>query len=86
MSRYELAEFEKELREMDKMDDGEEEEVMELTEQDKDDPAYRLFMQKMHGLVKLRHGVIKRYFEKNKYRRAARNEIVQAAEETEVAI
>ena len=41
---------------------------------------------KMKQLMKLRHGVIKSYFEKNKYKKAYRNEIIQAAEESEVAI
>jgi len=36
--------------------------------------------------MKLRHGVIKSYFEKNKYRKQNRNEIIEAAEESEVAI
>ena len=43
-------------------------------------------MVKMKQLMKLRHGVIKSYFEKNKYKKASRNEIIQAAEESEVAI
>ncbi len=40
----------------------------------------------MKTLAKLRHGVIKRYFEKHKYRRNHRNEIIEAAEETEEAM
>jgi len=40
----------------------------------------------MGQLCKLRHGVIKAYFEKHKYKRTSRNEIVEAAEASEVAI
>lgn len=40
----------------------------------------------MKQLMKLRHGVIKSYFEKNKYKKASRNEIIEAAEETEVVL
>lgn len=40
----------------------------------------------MQKLCRLRHGVIKRYFEKNKYKKNSRNEIIEAAEESEIAI
>jgi hypothetical protein len=47
---------------------------------------YQKMLVKMKQLMKLRHGVIKSYFEKNKYKKASRNEIIEAAEETEVVI
>lgn len=47
---------------------------------------YHKMLAKMKKLMVLRHGVIKDYFEKNKYRKASRNEIIEAAEESEVAI
>lgn len=85
MSRYEIAELEKELRDINEVDDetiADEADFKELQA----NPEYRRFIQKMKTLAKLRHGVIKRYFEQHKYKRNHRNEIIEAAEETEVAI
>ena len=82
MSRYEIAELEQELRDIQEGDED-----IELEADDykllKKNPEYRKFIEKMKILAKLRHGVIKRYFEKHKYRRNHRNEIIEAAEETE---
>lgn len=52
----------------------------------KKDPDYHVYMNKMRQLTKVRNGIIKRYFDKHKYKRSSRNEIIEAAEETEVAI
>ena len=86
MSRYELAELEAEMRAMadgaEEEEDPTEAEIQEL----KKDPMYHKMLAKMKKLMVLRHGVIKDYFEKNKYRKASRNEIIEAAEESEVAI
>lgn len=49
-------------------------------------PEYRRFLAKVKILQKMRHGVIKRYFEKFKYRKNHRNEIIQQAEETEESL
>jgi len=48
-------------------------------------PEYKRMTQMLIVLQKMRHGVIKRYFDKYKYRKNHRNEIIQAAEETENA-
>ena len=85
MSRYELAELEEEMRRI--AEAGEEEEIpdeLDIAEMKKD-PLYRRYMEKMERLQRLRHGVIKRYFEKNKYKKTNRNEIIEAAEKTEGA-
>ena len=78
MSRYEIAELEQELRDIQEGDED-----IELEADDykllKKNPEYRKFIEKMKILAKLRHGVIKRYFEKHKYRRNHRNEIIEAA-------
>jgi len=77
MSRYEIAELEHELKTMNDPD-VEEDEVDESVKVEElmKDPEYRKFMEEMQRLCKLRHGVIKRYFEKNKYKKNARNEII----------
>lgn len=86
MSRYEIAELEQELRAIDAAEDDEEEE--ETTTEElaalRKDPEYRKYLQKLKQLQKLRHGVIKRYFDKFKYKRAHRNEIIESAEESEL--
>jgi len=76
MSRYEIAELEQELREINdpEFSDGEENEM--TSAELKKDPEHRKFIEQMKKLCKLRHGVIKRYFEKNKYKKTSRNEIV----------
>jgi len=86
MSRYELAELEADLRQM--AEGGEEEEELTPAQEEemKKDPMYPKMLEKMKNLMKLRHGVIKSYFEKNKYRKTSRNEIIAAAESSEVAI
>ena len=48
-----------------------------------DDPDYLRYIEKMKKLQTLRHGVIKRYFDKFKYKKNHRNEILQAAEASE---
>ena len=87
MSRYEIAELEAEIK---AMAEGEGEEEEELDEAAiaaiRAKPEHKEFIYRMGMLCKLRHGVIKRYFEKYKYRRASRNEIIEAAEASEVAI
>ena len=87
MSRYEIADLEAELRSVNEAGDQEEpipdEHEIEAM---RANPEYIRFMGKMKKLVKLRHGVIKRYFEKYKNRKAARNEIIEAAEASEEAI
>lgn len=85
MSRYEIAELEREIRDM---NEGEEEPVQDEAslEEMRKDPDFKLFLSEMKKLTKLRHAVIKRYFEKNKFKRASRNEIIEAAEESEIAI
>ena len=85
MSRYEIAELEQELRDI---NEGEEEYEFDEAEYKvlKKNPEYNRFILRMKVLAKLRHGVIKRYFEKHKYRRNHRNEIIEAAEETEEAM
>lgn len=85
MSRYEIAELEQQIRKITEAEEEEEEDEAEI-EAMKKDPEYHQFLQKLEQLCKLRHGVIKRYFEKNKYKRTNRNEIIQAAEESEEAI
>ena len=40
----------------------------------------------MQQLCKVRHGIIKRYFDKHKYKRSYRNEIIEVAEQTELEI
>mmetsp|Transcript_17586 Transcript_17586/g.23756 ORF Transcript_17586/g.23756 Transcript_17586/m.23756 type:complete len:129 (-) Transcript_17586:2355-2741(-) len=79
MSRYEIAELEQELRELNEAKEEEEEEET-ITEAERKemmkDPAYRRFIEKMKMLQKMRHGVIKRYFDKFKYKRNHRNDIV----------
>lgn len=87
MSRYELAELETEMRAVaEGLAEEEEEPTAAELEEMKKDPLYQKMLVKMKQLMKLRHGVIKSYFEKNKYKKAYRNEIIQAAEESEVAI
>ena len=74
MSRYEIAELEKEIRDMNEANPEEETEVSK--EEMMKDPTYQLIVTKMEALMKMRHATIKRYFEKNKYKRINRNEIV----------
>jgi beta-phosphoglucomutase-like phosphatase (HAD superfamily) len=85
MSRYEIAELEDEIR---AMGEGEEEEELEEEEIAAiiATPEHKRMIERMQKLAKLRHGVIKAYFEKHKYKRAHRNEIIEAAEASEEAI
>ena len=88
MSRYELAELEADMQALADAELEGQEEIPDETDNAamKKDPRYQKFMNKMVQLCRLRHGVIKRYFEANKYKRAARNDIIKQAEETEEAI
>lgn len=85
MSRYELAELEADMRAIAEGVDEDEEPTAAEIEEMKKDPLYHKMIEKMKQLQKLRHGVIKTYFEKHKYKKNHRNEIIQAAEETEDA-
>ena len=67
MSRYEIAELEKEIREMSEA--GEKEIDEASLEKMKNDPTYQLILSRMQSLMKLRHATIKRYFEKNKFKK-----------------
>ena len=85
MSRHELAELEAELKEI-ATAGGEEEEVQATEEQMAEmrkDPKYVRYFEKIKRLQKIRHNVIKRYFDMHKYKRNTRNEIIQAAEDSE---
>jgi len=86
MSRYELAELEQEMKDMALGVDDDEEYTKAELEEFKKDPMYKKMMVKFKKLQKLRHGVIKQYFEKNKFKKASRNDIIKAAEESELAI
>lgn len=77
MSRYEIAELEAEIKAMAEGGGEEEEELDEAAiAAIRAKPEHKEFINRMGMLCKLRHGVIKRYFEKYKYRRASRNEII----------
>jgi len=83
MSRYELAELEAEMRSIN--EGALEDDVLDEAQLKKllADPEHQKLVQQLKKLQTLRHGVIKRYFDKFKFKKAHRNEIVQAAEETE---
>ena len=86
MSRHEIAELERELKEMTErgLEDNFPDELAEIEFQK--DPNRKLIQSKLKQLMKLRHGVIRRYFDKYKYKKNHRNEIIEAAEETETVL
>ena len=76
MSRYELAELEKELRELEdptntqaQFELAEGEEIPQWIEENE---QFKEYKRQLRLLVPIRHATIKRYFDKFKYRKAAR--------------
>lgn len=85
MSRYELAELEKELREVQEpthevleLADGE-----EIPDYIKEIPEFIDYQNQLRALIPLRHGTIKRYFERWKYHKRYREDILATAEKSE---
>ena len=78
MSRLEIADLERELRELD--DPIEDKVPREVAEAHPEFIAYR---KQLEALVPIRIGIIKRYWEKNKMQKRKRDEILAAAEESE---
>jgi len=78
MSRLEIAELERELRELDDpVDDNEPKDVVRLM------PEYLEYKKQIELLIPIRLGVIKRYWEKNKMNKRKREDILKSAEESE---
>ena len=70
------------------MGDGEEgEQVLDeaATRAMRSTPEFRRLIEKVKKLQAMRHGVIKRYFDKHKYKKNHRNDIIRSAEESEHA-
>ena len=84
MSRYEIAELEKEIQELNSAVDEDVTQTEAEVKAMRATPEYRRFLEKVKILQKMRHGVIKRYFDKHKYKKNNRNEIIAQAEESEV--
>ena len=89
MSRYEIAELERELRELDEPDefaaeggDGLEDEEERLAAI-KDDPEFIEYQRQLRNLIPIRHAAIKRYFDKYKMAKQAREDLLAAAEQSE---
>ena len=87
MSRYELAELEKELRELEdptsvkaEFELAEGEEIPQWVEENE---QFKEYKRQLRLLIPIRHATIKKYFEKFKYRKAAREDILATAEESE---
>ena len=74
------------MREMMEAGDQDEDMTPAEIEAQKKNPMYHKMLKKLKQLQKLRHIVIKSYFEKHKYKKNHRNEIIQAAEETEESL
>lgn len=83
MSRYEIAELEKEIQELNTTGDDDATLDEATVKAQRETPEYRRFLAKVKILQKMRHGVIKRYFDKFKYKKNHRNDIIAQAEETE---
>jgi hypothetical protein len=78
MSRLEIGELERELRELDDpVDENVPREVL------KSHPEYIAYKSQLEALIPIRLGIIKRYWEKNKMQKRKREEILAAAEESE---
>ena len=79
MSRYELAELEKELREIEDPDLAEEEAWPEgepVPDWVRQKPEFIEYKRQLEYLIPLRHACIKRFFMKNRYNRANREDIL----------
>ena len=77
MSRFEIAELEQMLKEIDEPDEFVADEEMHATEEFKDLKKQMLLMQP------IRHGVIRKYLEKYKYQKKKRDDILREVEATE---
>ena len=87
MSRYELAELEKELRELEdptsvkaEFELAEGEDIPQWVEENE---QFKEYKRQLRLLIPIRHATIKKYFDKFKYRKAAREDILATAEESE---
>jgi hypothetical protein len=87
MSRHEIMELEKELKALDDPSD-----VMDMEdpfEIDKEgrvisrDPAFTELQDQVRKLIPIRYSIIRRYFERLKYQRKKRDEMLAAVEESE---
>lgn len=90
MSRYEIADLEKELRAINDPD-MEDDEGMGDTEEDMADPTakyhhipeYWEYRTQLAKFLPIRNGVIKRYFDKYKFQKSKREEVLACADESE---
>jgi len=76
MSRYEVAEFEKKLREFENPEFEEDEDVRQTEE-------FKNFREEIKQLQPMRHALIKQYFMKFRYQKKKREDILASAEEAE---
>ena len=86
MSRYELAELEQELREIEDPDLAEEEAWPEgepVPEWVKQKPEFIECKRQLEILIPLRHACIKKFFMKSRYHKTEREEILAEAEKSE---
>ena len=86
MSRYELAELEQELREMDDptaADDAAWPEGEPMPDWVRESAEYADYRKQLETLIPIRLACIKRFFMKNRYHKAWREEILADAEESE---
>ena len=87
MSRYELAELEQELRDLDDPTTGEGDDAWPegepVPEWVKVNPEFIEYKKQLEYLIPLRHACIKRFFLKNKYNKAFREDILAEAEDSE---
>lgn len=77
MSRFEIAELEQLLREIDEPEDFVPDEEMLASEE------FKELKDQMVSLQPIRHGIIKRYFEKFKFQKKKRELLLQLLEESE---
>ncbi len=80
MSRFEIANLEQLLREIDEPDEFIPDDVMYASEEFKDLKAQMLAIQP------LRHGIFKKYFDKFKYNKGRRELLLKIIEESEEAV
>ena len=72
MSRFEIAELEQMLREIDEPEEFVEDEEIYASEE------FKEFKEQMKQMQPVRHGIIKRYWDKYKYQRKKRESIMEA--------
>ena len=77
MSRYEIAELEQQLREIDEPDEFIDEKTMLESQEFKD------LKEQFKEIQPVRHGIIKKFFMRYKYQRKKREQILEMAEDAE---